>query len=505
MILPPFLLVGCSGDERIAKSGPLPAGLEIFSAGLTPETPAALERPIAWAEARDAKQMTVYVAYATESAVTEPDFLLTEDRFKAYSLTTMDEGQQPRRWEVELDPRPADRLLFYRFVAEDVDGGLASFPAGGFEDAVPVGSTPFVIDFPWPDWRDAFDPVECAYDAELFDLDYAVPGAPFQELNDPIFVPPNRATILGSNSGTSDGIGLEIDGQAYFFPLSILLWQEVVNTTVGGRSGVVSYCPLTDTAMFFYHDDTHPKTKNWEVGGLFNSNLVLLHRDDPLEQVPQMLSWGVSGEIRGECVELQPSFLCNWKIGSRLYPDTKILNGDRADFDIDWQSESNVYRNYWRDHSEIRFPVEHVDSQHPLGMQNKTVMLGIVGEGSPIAIPFEVAGERHPFVVNFDRNDREFVVFAFPGAGFGAVFDRRNPDTGELLNFHKANASWNSYRLFEDDQDPPSLWTSTGVAIAGPSKGQRLSWVPSMRSFWFAWFAMYPNSEVMDPYLLESP
>jgi hypothetical protein len=111
-----------------------------------------------------------------------------------------------------------------------------------------------------------------------------------------------------------------------------------------------------------------------------------------------------------------------------------------------------------------------------------------------------IDGEQRGFVLNEDRGNRPMVVFAFPGAGFAGVFDRRLPSTGELLNFKKASASYNSYRLYEDDRAEPSLWTPTGVAVSGPLAGTRLNWIPSMRAFWFAWYAMYPSSLVINPY-----
>ena len=50
-----------------------------------------------------------------------------------------------------------------------------------------------------------------------------------------------------------------------------------------------------------------------------------------------------------------------------------------------------------------------------------------------------------------------------------------------------------------DTTAEPSLWTFEGVALSGPAKGHRLAWVPAVSGFWFAWYAIYPESRVEIP------
>lgn len=44
-------------------------------------------------------------------------------------------------------------------------------------------------------------------------------------------------------------IGVESDGQARAYPLSILFWHEIVNDTVGGSPILVTYCPLCKSGL----------------------------------------------------------------------------------------------------------------------------------------------------------------------------------------------------------------------------------------------------------------
>ncbi|HEX9641884.1 MAG TPA: DUF3179 domain-containing (seleno)protein [Candidatus Krumholzibacteria bacterium] len=496
------LLAGCAGEEQIFKTSPPTRGLALVDAGLSPSEPLALERPFAWAVARDADSVLVHVAYLSEERLSEEGGAPRREDFEALRLEPVSPVDQrfERAYELRLDPRPADRVMFYYFEAHAGAAESVSQPVGGADDPVPVGARPIDIDFDWPGWPIPFEPLVCNFDRSLFDADYAAPGLDFQELNDPIFVGESRATIFGNIEGLEEGIGAEIDGQPYFFPLAIMLWQEVLNHHFDGKPTVLSYCPLTDSALLFSHDNAGLKTGRWEAGGLYNNNLVVVEPKNPRNKVPQMLAFALEGDRDGSCVDIQPSFLCSWKIWGRLYPNSLILNADRVVDEVDWLSRDNIYRAYWRNDLEIRFPISRRDDEHPLGLQNKDRVVGIIGEGQPMAIAMSIDGQQQGFVLNEDRGTRPMVVFAFPSAGFAGVFDRRLPSTGELLHFKKATASYNSYRLYEDDMPESSLWMPTGVAVAGPLAGTRLSWIPSMRAFWFAWYAMYPESLIIDPY-----
>ena len=46
-------------------------------------------------------------------------------------------------------------------------------------------------------------------------------------------------------------LGVEWNGEARAYPIAILEWHELVNDTLGGRSILVSYCPLCGTGIVF--------------------------------------------------------------------------------------------------------------------------------------------------------------------------------------------------------------------------------------------------------------
>src|SRR3989338_6192242 len=67
-------------------------------------------------------------------------------------------------------------------------------------------------------------------------------------LFDPEFVSADEADFLRPADRI---LGLEAGGEAKAYPIKILNWHELVNDHVGGKSVLVSYCPLCGTGMAY--------------------------------------------------------------------------------------------------------------------------------------------------------------------------------------------------------------------------------------------------------------
>ncbi len=46
-------------------------------------------------------------------------------------------------------------------------------------------------------------------------------------------------------------VGLVLAGEARAYPVSVLMWHEIVNDTIGGVPVAVTYCPLCNSAVVF--------------------------------------------------------------------------------------------------------------------------------------------------------------------------------------------------------------------------------------------------------------
>ncbi|MFQ5879502.1 MAG: DUF3179 domain-containing (seleno)protein, partial [Dehalococcoidia bacterium] len=50
-----------------------------------------------------------------------------------------------------------------------------------------------------------------------------------------------------------------------------------------------------------------------------------------------------------------------------------------------------------------------------------------------------------------------------------------------------------------EDEETGSQWNLSGEAISGPLEGERLEPLPSRYTFWFAYVAAFPETEVYAP------
>ena len=64
----------------------------------------------------------------------------------------------------------------------------------------------------------------------------------------PTFIPAAKARGLGALEPV---ISLQIGSNARAYPLSILLWHEIVNDRVGDLPILVTYCPLCNSSVVF--------------------------------------------------------------------------------------------------------------------------------------------------------------------------------------------------------------------------------------------------------------
>ncbi|MFO7856925.1 MAG: DUF3179 domain-containing protein [Paracoccaceae bacterium] len=73
-------------------------------------------------------------------------------------------------------------------------------------------------------------------------------------------------------------MSLEIDGDARAYPLSILIWHEIVNDVVGGEPVAVTYCPLCNSGVVFSREVAGEATSFGTTGKLRHSDLVMYDR-----------------------------------------------------------------------------------------------------------------------------------------------------------------------------------------------------------------------------------
>jgi hypothetical protein len=155
-------------------------------------------------------------------------------------------------------------------------------------------------------------------------------------------------------------VGVVRSGKARAYPLSVLVWHELVNDVLGGDPILVSYCPLCATALVFDRR-LDGRVRNFGVSGLlYRSDLLMFDRETE-SLWSQIAARAVTGDFLGRRLELLRSKIVPWKIWKDLHPKTTILSpqtGHNRDYG------NPPYGDYMAS-KRLAFPVQFDSSRHP--------------------------------------------------------------------------------------------------------------------------------------------
>lgn len=269
-------------------------------------------------------------------------------------------------------------------------------------------------------------------------------------------------------------IGLFYKGEARAYPHRILVWHEIVNDVVAGDPVAVTWCPLCFSAITYLRVLGEP-VEFGVSGKLYNSDLVMYDRKTDTYW-SQILGIAILGELAGHRLEAIQTDVMTWSAWKGLHPDTKVLSpetGYLRNYDVD------PYGRYYVDRYLIA-PVKHLDDRlHP-----KALVYGLIINGEQKA--YAVASIAKQRVLN-DLVGGEPIVVVSPFEGFVRAYSREVD--GQTLEFE-----WRGGAIF--DKQTGSEWSVYGEAVSGPMKGTRLNQVLVVHSFWFAWAAFYPSTDL---------
>jgi len=281
-------------------------------------------------------------------------------------------------------------------------------------------------------------------------------------------------------------IGFLVGDRTLAIPHNILWWHEVLNLNFPEGKFLVTYCPLTGSAIAF--DRSAAGGIDFGVSGLlFRNNQVMFDRSSLQTLWPQMMGTGVCGPKTGTVLTRLPVSEMTWEAWLELHPNTEVISSETG-WDRDYTQYP--YGSYENLDSPPFLPQQFDRSRQP-----KERVMGIEGrDGGVLALPFleldrlgrvgvvntEVDGD--PFVVVWDRAAESAFTFSSIAENPGGGSD------GPLTFRVEAD------RIF--DNETGSEWNRSGLALAGELSGSVLPGHPeSMIVFWFAWSAFHPTAE----------
>ena len=307
-------------------------------------------------------------------------------------------------------------------------------------------------------------PVSLA-DLERNAQDGGPPKDGIPSIDDPRFVSPGEASGLDD-----DSIVLAVGGDdPKAYPRRILVHHEIVNDEIDGTPVSVTYCPLTGTAQGFERGETEFGVS----GRLINNNLVMYDRE--LErwwpQIPAVSIPGPWHDTEGGATLREFEVVrTTWGQWRSQYPDTAVLSEDTG-FARNYDRDPYEPRGYYTSNSTI-FPNIFTDGADRF--HAKEWFYGARSENGAVAFLRETVHDEG--VVHGSIGSNPVVAVHDPALDTAYVY--WNPDDETFS--------------YEDGQ----IVTPGGEAFA-PAELPRER-IISVDSYWFAWFAYYPNTEVSE-------
>ncbi|HZD22162.1 MAG TPA: DUF3179 domain-containing protein [Acidimicrobiia bacterium] len=274
-------------------------------------------------------------------------------------------------------------------------------------------------------------------------------------------------------------LGYVTTEQAYAYPFKILNYHEIANDDLAGVPVLISYCPLCRSGIVYDRRVDGQVLEFGNTSALYESDLVMVDRSTGSYwwQVP---GEAIVGPLTGTKLTSLPSRVARWDDWKQLHPDTKVLSRDTG---YDRPYDNDPFTIYPDRIDQGQFPFPLGDTARDDRLPASTLVVGVeIGDVNRVyALPLtdgavnDIAGGT-PVVLLTSGDGASAGVFSPVVDGVALEFDQTSEG-------------------YIDDQTQ-SLWTATGAAVDGPLQGRQLSAIPSRTTFWFAYIAAFPNSEL---------
>lgn len=279
----------------------------------------------------------------------------------------------------------------------------------------------------------------------LIPIEQILSGGPAKDgipaIDNPRFIGVDQAGFLNDDSFV---IGIKYKGLSKAYPINILNWHEIVNDTFNDVPVIITFCPLCGSGMAFIAS-IEDKTHTFGVSGLLYNSDVLLYDRQTQSLWSQLMSQAISGHHKGRQLQSLPVLHTTWRNWKSKYPDTLVLSTDTG---YNRNYRNSPYATYLKS-PQTMFPLSSVSRQyHP-----KEDVLGVEIEGQFKVYPF----------IELEKGQAEFTD-TFNGQRITIRYDKINR-TASIFN-------------------------------------QQGNLLPAVRTFWFAWYAFHPETEI---YIVPTP
>lgn len=292
-------------------------------------------------------------------------------------------------------------------------------------------------------------------------------------------------------------ISVEINGKAKAYPLSVLMYHEIVNDELGGEPISATYCPLCNAAIVFNRRlefDADKYLLDFGVSGMLrNSDLVMWDRQTE-SWWQQFTGDAQVGKLMGAQLTSIPSMLISLKEFFENYPEGLVLSTETG-----YSNEygTNPYTGYDNlENAKPRLFNAEVDPRLPAMERVIDVNVNMKYKIYPMSIISEIR------VIN-DIFEDEPVVLFYTSKTVSVLDEKKIEESkqiGSVTVFSpRLNGNILTFKYAEEgftDEQSGSTWNITGKCTNGIYIGSELRPIIHGNHFAFSWFAFHQECKI---------
>ena len=301
-------------------------------------------------------------------------------------------------------------------------------------------------------------------------------------------IPADEAEYLESHERV---FGVSINGEHRAYPLRIMNPHEMANDVLGGEPISLAYCTLCGAGIAYHGKFDGMETTFGTSGFLYRSNKIMYDRET-FSLWNQETGQPVIGELADSGIQLNffPTLLTTWGEWTDEHPDTTVLALDTGVSQpgryFPEDNPNATYYEYFNTPGTM-FPVWIRDDS----LEAKDVVLGVnIGEAQK-AYPVSVLQVER--VVNDTLGETNVVVLGSEISQAAKAYERGDQEFSRV----EGDASTGVPMKLVDQNG--HVWDVTEEALVNASdSSQTLPRIPTHSSFWFGWYAFYPDTELYE-------
>ena len=340
-----------------------------------------------------------------------------------------------------------------------------------------------------PGFEQLLDGYENTSRIEPFEIEWGgVAPDGIRPLEFPPNIPAEEADYLESHERV---FGVSINGEHRAYPLRIMNPHEMANDVLGGEPISLAYCTLCGAGIAYHGKFDGMETTFGTSGFLYRSNKIMYDRET-LSLWNQETGQPVIGELADSGIQLNffPTLLTTWGEWTDEHPDTTVLALDTGVSQPgSYFPEDNPNATYYEYFNTpgTMFPVWIRDDS----LEAKDVVLGVkIGEATK-AYPVSVLQVER--VVNDTLGETNVVVLGSEISQAAKAYERGDQE------FSRVEGDTSTGVPMKLVDQSGHVWDVTEESLVNASdSSQTLPRIPTHSSFWFGWYAFYPDTELYE-------